>query len=69
MNIYVKDSQTLAHLLICWQLEKPKKAKKNCRFADVEESGRYVIEIGDQIWKYCGYILWVAHLFTVVSGL
>jgi hypothetical protein len=34
---------------------------------DSEESRRYIVEIGDQMWKYHSWILWVAHLFTVVK--
>jgi len=34
---------------------------------DSEESRRYVVEIGDQMWKYHSQIPWVAHLFTVVK--
>jgi hypothetical protein len=34
---------------------------------DLEESRRYVVEIGDQMWKYHSQILWVAHLFAVVK--
>ena len=34
---------------------------------DSEESRRYVVEIGDQMWKYRSRIPWVAHFSLVTS--